>query len=298
MIGAAAARRPAPHLPAPEQLWIDPHWLADLRSEARAAVEPPPHARRRPRAWVANAQLWFLPSWLQHLQAAPGRARGQMLFPAEWVVRRTGGLNTLAPDGPAPEDLPTPSPTVRTPLQRKLRFPRRCSELPRARSLSARRLSRRERQESKTLGLFPAGWDAGRPQTRADCEGGQRPCPWVACRYNLYLDVADNGTLKVNFPDRDPLEMPPDWSCVLDVADRVQAGDPVSLDEVGKGMNLGIERVRQLSAIALQHARVKKMWEDNLVKIRLPPRPRAANEQGGMLARAPVLARAKGRENG
>jgi len=29
-----------------------------------------------------------------------------------------------------------------------------------------------------------------RPITRADCAGGQRPCPFVSCKFHLKLDVA------------------------------------------------------------------------------------------------------------
>lgn len=29
-----------------------------------------------------------------------------------------------------------------------------------------------------------------RPQTRADCRGDARPCPWVSCRHHLLLEVA------------------------------------------------------------------------------------------------------------
>ena len=28
-----------------------------------------------------------------------------------------------------------------------------------------------------------------RPKTRADCIGDPRPCPWVGCKYHLFLDV-------------------------------------------------------------------------------------------------------------
>jgi hypothetical protein len=70
-----------------------------------------------------------------------------------------------------------------------------------------------------------------RPATRGDCQGGERPCPFVACKWNLYLDVDDsNGTIKLNFPDLEPDEMAE--SCALDIADK----GGVVLDEVGKAL--------------------------------------------------------------
>lgn len=36
-----------------------------------------------------------------------------------------------------------------------------------------------------------------RPVTRADCEDGPRPCPWVSCRYHLLVDVNRVGSLRL-----------------------------------------------------------------------------------------------------
>ncbi len=154
--------------------------------------------------------------------------------------------------------------------QLRFRWPRKCSALPRARSISGHRLTREERQAATDPDLFPTGWDADRPLTRGDCEGQPRPCPWVSCRYNLYLDVADNGTtIKFNFPDREPGDMPPTGSCALDVADRVAAGEAICLGDIGAMTNRSIERIRQVSARALQEMRVKSMWGDQHRRLRL-----------------------------
>lgn len=80
-----------------------------------------------------------------------------------------------------------------------------------------------------------------RPKTRGDCEGGVRPCPFVSCRYNLYLDVNPHtGALKLNFPHLEPDQI--SESCSLDIADL----EGRTLDEVGEVMNLTRERVRQI----------------------------------------------------
>lgn len=91
---------------------------------------------------------------------------------------------------------------------------------------------------------------AERPVTRADCAGGERPCPWVSCRHHLYLDADPiTGAIKLNFPDLEPWELT--RSCALDIAD--SAG--VTLEEVGQIVNLTRERIRQLETRALITAR-------------------------------------------
>src|SRR5208337_2271584 len=53
--------------------------------------------------------------------------------------------------------------------------------------------------------------DYDRPATRADCSAVPRPCPFVSCRHNLYLDVSkDTGSILLNFPSAEPEEMPPE----------------------------------------------------------------------------------------
>jgi len=84
--------------------------------------------------------------------------------------------------------------------------------------------------------------DVERPRTRGDCVDGPRPCPYVGCAHNLFLESTDLGSLKFPFADREPWDVPPEWSCALDVADRGGA----SRVEVGRALNLTTERVRQI----------------------------------------------------
>lgn len=93
--------------------------------------------------------------------------------------------------------------------------------------------------------------DESRPITRGDCVGGERPCPFVGCKYHLFLDVNEtNGSIKFNYghgtEPEDLLE-----SCALDVADRGGA----TLEELGELMNVVRERVRQLETIAIDAVR-------------------------------------------
>jgi hypothetical protein len=88
--------------------------------------------------------------------------------------------------------------------------------------------------------------DHERPTLRALCESGERPCPFVSCKYHLYLDVnPETGSIKLNFPDVEVWEM--QETCSLDVAER----GGVTLEEVGEIMNLTRERIRQLEMSGL-----------------------------------------------
>ena len=89
-----------------------------------------------------------------------------------------------------------------------------------------------------------------RPQTRKDCQDGHRPCIFVGCRFHLFLDLNQTtGSIKLNFPQSDLSEMPE--TCALDVADR----GGITLEEVGKILNLTRERIRQVEAKGLEKLR-------------------------------------------
>jgi hypothetical protein len=84
-----------------------------------------------------------------------------------------------------------------------------------------------------------------RPVRRSDCQCSFRPCPYVSCKFNLYLDITKCGNLKLNFPDIEPGEMVE--SCVLDVSEDCGA----ALERVARLMNMTRERVRQIQNTAL-----------------------------------------------
>jgi hypothetical protein len=84
-----------------------------------------------------------------------------------------------------------------------------------------------------------------RPRIREDCETGPRPCPYVSCKYHLYLDVTpSNGAVKLNFPHLEVEDL--EETCALDVADR----GGITLEQVGKIYNLTRERIRQVEMSA------------------------------------------------
>lgn len=113
----------------------------------------------------------------------------------------------------------------------------------RSRTLQLSRISSEERAEQRALS---GPTDHARPRTRAECVLGTRPCPFVGCKWNLYLDVMHTGNVKLNFPELEPEEM--GVSCVLDVTD----DGPASLEDIGRVMNITRERARQIEEQALR----------------------------------------------
>jgi hypothetical protein len=113
----------------------------------------------------------------------------------------------------------------------------------RARTISIRRLSKTELNLGRMMYPEEQYW---RPQSRGDCAEMERPCPFVSCKYHLYIDVHPvRGSIKINFPDLEVWEMTD--TCALDIADR----GGITLEEVGEIMNLTRERVRQVETQGL-----------------------------------------------
>ncbi len=135
----------------------------------------------------------------------------------------------------SPEELPEVSRKVR----RRSRRTR-----PRSKTIAMKRMTRAELKLGAVM--YPPVLDIERPRTRAECMEEARPCPWVACKHHLYLDInPETGSIKINFPDLEPWEMK--HTCALDVAD---AG-ALTLEEIGLITNLTRERIRQVEVRGL-----------------------------------------------
>lgn len=132
-------------------------------------------------------------------------------------------------------------------VSRKVRR-RRKRTRPRSKTIAMKRLTR---EELRVGALMYPPVDVPRPSARIECASEVRPCPWVACKHHLYLDVnPETGSIKINFPDLEPWELP--HTCALDVADR----GGITLEEVGEIMNLTRERIRQVEVRGLVKLRM------------------------------------------
>ncbi len=140
-------------------------------------------------------------------------------------------------------------------ISRKVRRRRRRTR-PRSKTIAMKRLTREELRVGAML--YPPV-DEPRPTTRAECREEARPCPWVACKFHLYLDVnPETGSIKLNFPDLEPWELP--HTCSLDVAER----GGITLEEVGEIMNLTRERIRQVEVRGLIKLKMASPTPDEL----------------------------------
>ena len=116
-----------------------------------------------------------------------------------------------------------------------------------ARELRRRRLAGEVDPEEQEL---LRSVEENRPHTRAECINGPRPCLFVSCKHNLYLDVnPETGSIKLNFPDKEIWEL--EYTCALDVAEK----GGITLEEVGEIMNLTRERIRQVETRGLMKLR-------------------------------------------
>jgi hypothetical protein len=140
-------------------------------------------------------------------------------------------------------------------VSRKIRRRRRRTR-PRSKTIAMKRLTREELRQGALM--YPPV-DIPRPTTREECRGEERPCPWVACKHHLYLDInPETGSIKINFPDLEPWEL--QHTCALDVAER----GGITLEEVGEIMNLTRERIRQVEVRGLLKLKMGSPSPDEL----------------------------------
>jgi hypothetical protein len=140
-------------------------------------------------------------------------------------------------------------------VSRKIRRRRRRTR-PRSKTIAMKRLTR---EELRLGALMYPPVDIPRPTSRAECREEARPCPWVACKHHLYLDInPETGSIKINFPDLEPWELK--HTCALDVAER----GGITLEEVGEIMNLTRERIRQVEVRGLLKLKMGSPSPDEL----------------------------------
>ncbi len=146
-----------------------------------------------------------------------------------------------------------------TPTVRHDYAPRRLRPGARPKSLGAptplddieRQTLRKDEREFRRLGIV-------RPVVLGDCIDEPGPCPFVSCRHHLFLEVnEDTGAIKLNFPDKEPHELAE--TCSLRVARR----GGLSLEEVGKIVNLMGERVSQIEDSGKEKVRAAIAGDEN-----------------------------------
>lgn len=113
----------------------------------------------------------------------------------------------------------------------------------RPRSLGNSPLSRSERAELQALttSLARGHHYKRRPRTVGECaELVPGPCPWVSCRFNLFIEVnEETGVTRANFPSKEIDEI--GETCAL----RVASKGPQTLARVGELLNITEEWARQ-----------------------------------------------------
>lgn len=102
------------------------------------------------------------------------------------------------------------------------------------------------------------------PRGRAECKTGERPCPYIRCKFHLFL-VPGAERAGRRWKGRPPpttvlpawLEVPTPPCCALDIADAVSAGasDLSTMWRIGELMHMGQTRVHAVIAQALAKLR-------------------------------------------
>lgn len=83
-----------------------------------------------------------------------------------------------------------------------------------------------------------------RPKTWGECRDRVGPCPWVACRYHLGVEVTEHGRLVLCVPEPTEMAEP----CALRIAERGE----LTLGQVGARLGVTRQRVEQLEHKAVR----------------------------------------------
>lgn len=109
------------------------------------------------------------------------------------------------------------------------------------------------------------------PRTREECRPGVglRPCPWVRCKFHLYLEVNQRtGSIKLNHTGLEPWELAD--TCALDVAeetDDVADGFRLSGDGSGK-VTASASLARVSRALGVCRERISQVEEEAIDRLR------------------------------
>lgn len=112
-----------------------------------------------------------------------------------------------------------------------------------------RELARQQHQRAQAPAPSSNHW---RPTTRGDCVDGPRPCPFVGCRYHIWLEATQFGAIVTQQDGKLQGMHNMRFTCVLDAAEQ----GPLPVKQIGRLLGVKKERLRQMERVAT--ARLKK----------------------------------------
>jgi hypothetical protein len=103
----------------------------------------------------------------------------------------------------------------------------------------------------------------GVPTSRAECRNGERPCPYVRCKWHLWLVLGSDRPGRRYDGRTPPTALRPAWledpmppCCTLDIAERAESlDDPGSIRELAAAIGLKPSRIHDIIATALEKLR-------------------------------------------
>jgi hypothetical protein len=107
----------------------------------------------------------------------------------------------------------------------------------------------------------------GVPASRAECRDGERPCPYVRCKWHLWLVLGSDRPGRRYDGRTPPTALRPAWledpmppCCTLDIAERAETlDDPGSIRELAAAIGLKPSRIHDIIATALAKLRERGM---------------------------------------
>ena len=105
----------------------------------------------------------------------------------------------------------------------------------------------------------------GVPASRSECRNGERPCPYVRCKWHLWLVLGSDRPGRRYDGRTPPTALRPAWlenpmppCCTLDIAERAEVlDDPGSIRELAAAIGLKPSRIHDIIATALEKLRAR-----------------------------------------
>jgi hypothetical protein len=109
----------------------------------------------------------------------------------------------------------------------------------------------------------------GVPVTRDECRNGSRPCPYVRCRYHLWIITAAERPGNPYKGDGPSSTLRPGWmewptpdTCSLDIAESIEPGEGLSRMQIGNVIGLAKTGVGLIESRGLEKLRASEAHAD------------------------------------